>query len=146
MLFFFVIPFIIITISYLKVYNQVKILHRDAEARWGKDSPNTSHSYKAQIRAAKQVFIMTIAFLIAWTPYAVHSSLVAFGGVVIPAEYQELPPLFAKTSYICNPIIYFFTYRELREKVWQTVRWFCHTLDSNITKAEQYQSTESEVQ
>ena len=83
---------------------------------WGHDAQATKESYEAQIKTAKQVLLMIAGFIFAWTPYAIMSIVTAVFGVKIPLGYHEYPSLFAKTSNIYNPVIYFFTYKSLREK------------------------------
>lgn len=69
--------------------------------------------------------------MFAWTPYAIASMLVVLFGSKIPYGYHEYPSLFAKTSNIYNPIIYFFTYQSLREKAIDMLR-----CGGGITKVE----------
>lgn len=63
---------------------------------------------KAEGQFAFVVFLMIVAFLIAWSPYAVFALIVQFGQVtMITPSVAIFPALLAKTSICYNPIIYF---------------------------------------
>lgn len=89
---------------------------------WGHDAMATRESYTAQVKTAKQLLLMTAGFMFAWAPYAIVSSMTVFSLITVPNDYKVYPALFAKTSVIYNPIIYFFTYRSLRQKASDLVR------------------------
>lgn len=63
---------------------------------------------KAEGQIAFMVFVMIVAFLVAWSPYAVSALVAQFGeiGVITPAM-GVFPALLAKTSICYNPVIYF---------------------------------------
>lgn len=53
------------------------------------------------------VFVMVLAFMIAWTPYAVFALIEQFGPTdIISPALGVLPALIAKSSICYNPIIY----------------------------------------
>ncbi|XP_028394341.1 visual pigment-like receptor peropsin [Dendronephthya gigantea] len=113
---FFTFPVAAIAFSYGKIFFIVRRIYLNADTMWGHDAQATKESYEAQVKTAKQLLLMIAGFMFAWTPYAVMSFIVVFFGGQIPFGYHEYPSLFAKTSNIYNPIIYFFTYQSLREK------------------------------
>ena len=113
---FFLLPVAAILFSYVKIFFIVRQIYLNAETMWGHEAQATKESYEAQVKTAKQQLLMIAGFIFAWTPYAIMSTMVAIFGVKIPYGYHEYPSLFAKTSNIYNPIIYFFTYQSLREK------------------------------
>lgn len=69
---------------------------------------NTSSVRKAETHVARMIFVMVIAFFIAWGPYAIFSLLTAFSDVQLSIESTIAPSLFAKSSVCYNPVIYFF--------------------------------------
>ena len=119
---FYVIPVLAIGFSYTKIFFIVRHIYINADNMWGPDSRITKESYEAQVKTAKQLLLMTVGFMFAWTPYAVMSMLVLVSGTEISLSYREYPSLLAKTALIYNPVIYFFTYQNLRKKVVETLR------------------------
>ena len=119
---FFVFPVAAISFSYCKIFFIVRRIYLNADTMWGSEAQATKESYDAQVKTAKQLFFMIAGFLFAWTPYAIMSTVVVVFGATIPFGYHEYPSLFAKTSNIYNPIIYFFTYQSLREKAIDLLR------------------------
>ena len=62
---------------------------------------------KAESKVALMIAVMIIAFLIAWTPYAVLALIIAFGDPhVISPGVAVVPALVAKSSICYNPLIY----------------------------------------
>lgn len=62
---------------------------------------------KAETKVALMVAVMIIAFLTAWTPYAVLALLIAFGDPdIVTPGVAVIPALMAKSSICYNPIIY----------------------------------------
>lgn len=128
LVFFFILPVIAIAYSYVKVYLVVRNLCLNALKIWGKQAQETKKTYEAQVKVSKQIFFVIAGFLFAWTPYALVSILKTFDAQKLPLDYHEIPSLFAKSSIAYNPILYFFTYQKLREKVFEMlmdVRRFC---------------------
>ena len=115
--FFYVIPINTIVISYNMMFRVVRKVYRNAAITWGANSQVTRQSYTAQVKFTKQIFIVTCGFFIAWTPYAVMSSLRVLTNIEFGNGWYELPALFAKTGSMYNPIIYFFMYRRLRRHI-----------------------------
>ena len=116
---FFTVPVTAIVFSYAKMFSIVRKITRNASAMWGTDAQATRESYMAQVKIFKLLLVVTGAFLFAWTPYAVMSILKAYSSVQIAVGFHELPAIFAKTSNIYNPIIYFFGYRRLRRNSYE---------------------------
>jgi hypothetical protein len=115
--FFYVLPIITIAISYAKIFLVVRKVHRNAEITWGSNAHVTRQSYRSQMKFTKQLVVVTIGFLIAWTPYAVMSTVRVITDMEFENAWYELPALFAKTANIYNPVIYFFMYKRLRRHV-----------------------------
>nr|QYF06561.1 ciliary opsin [Ramazzottius sp.] len=55
------------------------------------------------------ISVMIAAFFIAWMPYTIVSATAVFGfGDLITAPIATMPAVFAKASFLYNPIIYIF--------------------------------------
>ena len=125
---FYAIPIVAIGISYCNMFHIVRKICRSAEVTWGSNSQLARQSYAAQVKFTRQSIVVTCGFLMAWTPYAVMSSLQVLTDFKFDNGWYELPSLFAKTANIYNPIIYFFMYKRLRRHVfimlqekWKTI-------------------------
>lgn len=116
LVFFFTIPLFLIMYFYTNVYFIVRRLSSEAEAIWGVDHMATRQSYLAQVRVSRQLVILTGMFILAWTPYALMSVLSVTNLVDSNKRAKSLPALFAKMSYVYNPLVYFFTFKRLRKR------------------------------
>ena len=121
---FFVAPVGAILISYVSVLVVVRRMYKHANRIWGSEASGTRECYVAQVKIAKQLVFMTVAFLFAWAPYAIMCFMILFTDVNISLETREYPSMFAKTSILYNPIIYVFTYPKLRKNAWKTITTF----------------------
>lgn len=66
----------------------------------------------------QMTFVMCLAFLISWGPYAVLSLWYTFGGSSsIPYLVSVGPPVFAKSSTWINPIVYFLAVKRFRNEM-----------------------------
>ena len=117
LVFFYALPITAIALSYAKIFSVVRKVYRNAAATWGSNAHVTKQSFAAQVKFTKQLTVVTCGFLIAWTPYAIMSSLRVLTDVKFDDGWFELPSIFAKTSNMYNPIIYFFMYKRLRRRV-----------------------------
>ncbi|GAU87859.1 hypothetical protein RvY_00653 [Ramazzottius varieornatus] len=64
---------------------------------------------KSQRNVTKMISVMIAAFFIAWMPYTIVSATAVFGfGDLITAPIATMPAVFAKASFLYNPIIYIF--------------------------------------
>jgi c-opsin len=53
------------------------------------------------------IVVMILAFLVAWSPYAVLALVVAFGdSSVVSPGLAVVPAIIAKSSFCYNPLIY----------------------------------------
>ncbi|XP_057661883.1 pinopsin-like [Diorhabda carinulata] len=91
-----VLPLSIITFSYVSIVLTMR-----------KNNLSMGQTTKAEKRVTYMIFMMIIAFLMAWSPYAIFALLVQFGNPsgVTPAT-GVIPALLAKSSICYNPIIY----------------------------------------
>lgn len=117
-IFFYFIPLAIIVTCYTFMFKNVSYMTKNAQRIWGVNAAATLETVQASWKMAKIGLIMVVAFFFAWTPYAVVSFYSAFGSAgAIPIVVEAIPSLFAKTSNIYNPIIYFFSYKSFRESL-----------------------------
>lgn len=66
--------------------------------------------------------ILILAFIVAWTPYAVLCLWTFFASpLTVPPFLTLIPPLFAKASTVFNPIIYFMSNPKLRAGILATL-------------------------
>lgn len=126
---FFLAPISVILIANLQLYIIVHHMYANASDMWGPEARATKQSYVAQVRTAKQLFAMIVAFLVSWTPYAFMSCyILIFEGTNISLGNREYPSIFAKTSVLLNPITYYFMYKALRQKAKSVL--MCRTTNS----------------
>ncbi|CAH1784720.1 unnamed protein product [Owenia fusiformis] len=74
---------------------------------------------KKEIRTSLVCGLMVGTFTVVWTPYAVLSVVHLF--MHVPVEFSTFPTLFAKSSCMMNPLIYFCTNRRFRNYVRQVL-------------------------
>ncbi|CAH2004651.1 unnamed protein product [Acanthoscelides obtectus] len=84
------------------IYSYAHIMHT-----MRKNKLHMGQTTKAEGRVAYMIFLMIVAFLLAWSPYAICALLVQFWdpSIVSPAA-GVVPALLAKSSICYNPIIY----------------------------------------
>ncbi|PSN43243.1 Pinopsin, partial [Blattella germanica] len=91
-----VVPVGIITFSYLNIIATMK-----------KNTMRTGRVTKAESKVAFMIAVMIVAFLTAWTPYAVLALIIAFGDPhLVSPGLAVVPALVAKSSICYNPLIY----------------------------------------
>ncbi|XP_022250634.1 melanopsin-like [Limulus polyphemus] len=96
----FAIPVSVMVFCYSHIIWKV----RKAPRRTGK-----SHAERAEQRLTLMVATMIISTLTAWTPYAVVSLIMALGFSHVLGPLSTVSPaIFAKSSVVYNPIVYFF--------------------------------------
>ena len=122
-LFCFIFPVCLISFSYFKCCKEIVSLTRRAKSTWGKSSSFTRKSLEIERKILALFGAMTVAFLVAWTPYAVVSliSMIA-GSDAISDVVSSIPAYTAKSSACYNPIIYVFLYKRLRKQIYFMLR------------------------
>ncbi|XP_011859706.1 PREDICTED: green-sensitive opsin-like isoform X1 [Vollenhovia emeryi] len=91
----FFLPIIIITSSYCGIIKTLKNTGKLIGAR-----------NRREKKVTRMVYLMILAFLIAWLPYAVLALATQYFNVQPSHTVALLPALFAKSSICYNPIIY----------------------------------------
>ncbi|XP_018395716.1 PREDICTED: rhodopsin-like [Cyphomyrmex costatus] len=94
-IFGFFLPVIIITSSYYSIIKTLKKIGKKIGAR-----------NRREKKVTKMVYLMILAFLIAWSPYAVLALATQYFYVQTSHIIAVLPALLAKSSICYNPIIY----------------------------------------
>lgn len=75
-----------------------------------------------EVRVARMVVLMVLAFLVTWLPYAAMALAVIMNpSLHIDPVIATIPVYLAKSSTVYNPIIYMFMNR-------QVIRLFSHTI------------------
>lgn len=113
-IFFFFIPICFVSFCFGTIYIEVKKLATNAIQRWGVSTIPTQQTLKAKAKTIRMSLIMVLAFLFAWTPYAVVALYSSFFSNDISPTASTIPSMFAKSSNFYNPIIYFFMYTKFR--------------------------------
>uniref|UniRef100_T1K297 G-protein coupled receptors family 1 profile domain-containing protein n=2 Tax=Tetranychus urticae TaxID=32264 RepID=T1K297_TETUR len=117
-IFGYFLPFTIIFFSYRSVRRRIK--SKDPQICW---TNSLGDYWTNQKNITFMTTVINIAFLLAWTPYALLCLYVVFGDPSdVPTWFSLLPPLMAKTSTIFNPMIYFLTNPRIREAIWITLK------------------------
>ncbi|CAH0560928.1 unnamed protein product [Brassicogethes aeneus] len=99
------VPLVVIIYSYIHIISTIKKNHMQA-----------GQVTKAENRVAYMVLVMVVAFLFAWTPYAVVSLIAQFWDAsLISPVISVVPALIAKSSICYNPIIYVGMNTQLRK-------------------------------
>ena len=114
----FVLPVSVIVVCYYKTCREINRTGRRAKTTWGITSPFTRKTFEIQRKMVILFGLMTVAFLVAWTPYAVVSIIsMICGPDVISDITASIPAYFAKSSNCYNPVLYFFLYKRMRRQV-----------------------------
>ncbi|XP_050087465.1 vertebrate ancient opsin-like [Anopheles aquasalis] len=91
-----VVPLIVIVSSYANIIINMR-----------KNAARVGRINRAEMRVTSMVAVMIVAFMIAWTPYAIFALIEQFGPTeLIGPGLAVLPALIAKSSICYNPIIY----------------------------------------
>jgi len=117
---FFFVPLVIMLTCYVRVHLEMKSITQKAAVTWGHLSVQFEDTIRAKQRNVKMSIAMSSAFIIAWTPYALVSLYIAFGGKTNPLAVV-IPALFAKLSSCYNVIIFIFIYRKFRQTFYHEV-------------------------
>ena len=119
----FMLPVCIMAFSYSKCCGEICKSTKRAKSTWGKCSPYTRKTLEMERKMVVLFGVMTTAFLVAWTPYAVVSVTYMIGGPYVISDFvASVPAYFAKLSACVNPIVYVLMYRRLRLQVFSLIR------------------------
>ncbi|XP_063364738.1 parapinopsin-like isoform X1 [Cydia amplana] len=118
-----IVPSIIITFSYVNIVRTLK----NNSQRLGRVS-------RAETKVTGMVFVMIIAFTIAWTPYSVFALMEQFAtnGIISPGV-GVIPALVAKSSICYDPLIYVGMNTQFRQSI---KRFFGHHSKGGLSQTE----------
>ena len=111
----FIIPVCMIVIFHYKAFRSILRVTQRARRSWGASCANTRKTLAVERRMAVIFAIMTGAFLLAWTPYAVVSLVAFFQPHLVDDLTASVPSYFAKFSACYNPIVYVLMYKKFRK-------------------------------
>lgn len=118
----YVLPVGVVIASYYKSCCEIRKGALRAKKTWGKKSPFTRKAFAMERKMVVLFGVMTVAFLVAWTPYAVVSLISMIAGPDVISDIAfSIPAYIAKTSACYNPIVYVFLYKRLRRRILFTV-------------------------
>ncbi|XP_013161887.1 PREDICTED: parapinopsin-like [Papilio xuthus] len=102
-----IVPLAVITFSYINIIRTLK-----------KNSQRLGRVSRAESRATAMVFIMIVAFTVAWTPYSLFALLEQFAeqGIISPGV-GVIPALIAKSSICYDPLIYVGMNTQFRQSI-----------------------------
>ncbi|CAM1298573.1 Uncharacterised protein g2164 [Pycnogonum litorale] len=119
----YIVPFCIQIWCY---YHATTILHKDDPRNRQSDETNTSTKtpfvWALHSSATKMGIVLVTSFLIAWTPYAILCMWTVFDNPSnVPFWLTIVPPIFAKTFTVVNPIVFYASNPRLRRAMKLTV-------------------------
>ena len=116
LLFCFVLPVIIIGYCCYYVQKELKQMIKRSSKLGGENSQMAETTRACQRQAFIMCVIVIIAFLVAWTPYALTVFLYTISPNVSLAVLG-MAAFFAKFSVVSNPIIYALCYKDFRRSI-----------------------------
>ncbi|KAM9840233.1 opsin 8, group member c [Aulostomus maculatus] len=125
---FTMVPVLFIVVSQCQILYKVSRFSYSLSARGIHN--NLRHAEK---RLSMMFFCISLGFVIAWAPYAVVSFLFIFHkekGYMAPEGFV-FPALFAKSSHIYNPFIYFYFNKTFQLELRRLLLSFCPKLGGN---------------
>ncbi|XP_048106888.1 opsin 8, group member c [Alosa alosa] len=118
----------------LVVASQVMILRKVYHISYSLTMHGIHNNLKnTEKRLAVMFFCISMGFIVAWTPYTVVSFLYIFhkqDTYMAPAGFV-FPALFAKSSHVYNPVIYFYFNKAFRQELKVMLRSLCPGMVSN---------------
>ncbi|XP_034832969.1 parapinopsin-like [Maniola hyperantus] len=102
-----IVPLSVITFSYLNIIRTMK-----------RNSKRLGRVSRAEAKATSMVFIMIVAFTVAWTPYSFFALMEQFANERITSPGAGvIPALVAKSSICYNPLIYVGMNTQFRQSI-----------------------------
>ncbi|XP_029190323.2 melanopsin-like [Acropora millepora] len=110
----FVVPVAVILYCHIEAYKVTRKLGKQAQQNWGSHTRATRETLKAQKKMGEIAVVITVGFVVAWTPYTVASVIGMYDPNLVSDVGASIPAYFAKSSSCYNPFIYLFMYKKLR--------------------------------
>ncbi|XP_077350771.1 vertebrate ancient long opsin a [Festucalex cinctus] len=106
-----------------------------------------ANARKPERQVTRMVIVMIIAFMVAWTPYAVFAILVTIHpNIELDARLASIPAFFSKTAAVYNPIIYVFMNRQFRKCITQLFTGIVAMPESNMNQTSERPGTTGDSQ
>lgn len=118
----FVLPGAVIVYCYLNAYKVTRKLGEQARKNWGNTSRVTQETLSAEKKMVKIAIVVTVGYVIAWTPYTVSSMIGMYNPDLVSDVGASIPAYFGKSSACYNPFIYIFMYKKLRLGMFRILR------------------------
>ena len=84
---------------------------------WGESERVTQDVLEAERKVACVALVITAGYLVAWTPYAVSSTVAVIDASLVSKVTASIPAYIAKASACYNPFINLYVNKELRRKL-----------------------------
>ena len=112
-------PMGVITFCYYKIHMISKNIVGNARAQMGGHIAMTMTQAlaKRHRKSALYFLIVIVAYMLSWTPYAIVSLLVVVVGKRVNAAATSACSVFAKTSFMMNPILYAIFFQKFRRQM-----------------------------
>ncbi|XP_059212251.1 opsin 8, group member c [Centropristis striata] len=126
--FFTMVPVLLIVVSQCQIIYKVSRFSYSLSVRGIPN--NLRHTEK---RLSMMFCCISLGFVIAWAPYAIVSFLFIFHkeNQYMAPEGFVFPALFAKSSHVYNPFIYFYFNTNFQQELRCLLRSFCPRLEGN---------------
>ncbi|XP_010876722.2 opsin 8, group member c isoform X3 [Esox lucius] len=125
---FTLVPILLIVLSQIHILYRVCHFSHSLSARGVQTKLR-----RTERRLSLMFFCISFGFVMAWAPYAVVSFLFIFhkGNWYMAPEGFVFPALFAKSSHIYNPFIYFYFNKAFRQELRRLHHTLCRRLGRN---------------
>lgn len=110
----FVLPLGVICASYGRIAASVLTHARQMVCLNKQSSALRRLRRQTEIRTAQVVVMLVLAYLTAWTPYAVVTLVGQFGPAQLSPMATAVPAYFAKTAVVLDPLVYGFSHPHFR--------------------------------
>ena len=115
----YLIPIAIITFCYHEIHRVAKQVVASMQVSSLSMTMNQAILQK-QHRSAMYFLVIVVSFLVCWTPYAIVSFILVLGKKINPLA-TSAPSVFAKMSFLVNPVLYALFSRKFRRRLLITV-------------------------
>ncbi|XP_028844783.1 vertebrate ancient long opsin a [Denticeps clupeoides] len=104
----FILPLGVIIVCYTKLVRKLRKVS-NTHGRLG-------NTRKPERQVTRMVVVMIVAYMVAWTPYAIFSIVVtSWPTIDLDPRLASVPAFFAKTSACYNPVIYVFMNKQFKK-------------------------------
>ncbi|KAK3880155.1 hypothetical protein Pcinc_015326 [Petrolisthes cinctipes] len=127
----YAVPLVVFCYAYFGIVSSVSRHDRNLKSHERAQGENVRYQnlQRRESQLNRVVFTSVLAFMIAWTPYAVVSlmGVLSFHSLLTPLA-ATLSALFAKVSTVYNPFIYAVSHHRYRQELGRRLPWLCCVL------------------